>query len=277
MPVSLAGDIQAVGCTFAPRQPVEDLVDRCKFCSLAYRENIQMELRRVGREGFGDGGCHPAPLSITVGTVLSRRVSKPFNVVPMTETLAILIDGMEHPVEDRRTQRKRFAASSMEIFGFVKKSPYSSRTRTSFPAKACGYLTTPGIDTDAHVEGWKVIAQAVQAKGSRIFIQLMYAGRMSHPDNTQLHRQGVAPSATAPGAQMFTSTGMQDIPTPRAPYFCQGRASRWPAGEPEVRRSCAHPVRLGARTARIALARFLSRRPFAKRVTIARSEISLRL
>jgi hypothetical protein len=101
MPVSLAGDIQAVGCTFAPRQPVEDLVDRCKFCSLAYRENIQMELRRVGREGPGDGGCHPAPLSITVGTVLSRRVSKPFNVVPMTETLAILIDGMEHRVEDR--------------------------------------------------------------------------------------------------------------------------------------------------------------------------------
>jgi hypothetical protein len=51
----------------------------------------------------------------------------------------------------------------MEIFGFVKKSPYSSRTRTSFPAEACGYLTTPGIDTDAHVEGWKVIAQAEAA------------------------------------------------------------------------------------------------------------------
>jgi 2,4-dienoyl-CoA reductase-like NADH-dependent reductase (Old Yellow Enzyme family) len=39
---------------------------------------------------------------------------------------------------------------------------------------------------------------------------------MSHPDNTQHHRQAVAPSAIAPGTQMFTAAGMQDIPTPRA-------------------------------------------------------------
>ncbi|TNM65227.1 alkene reductase [Aliirhizobium smilacinae] len=79
-----------------------------------------------------------------------------------------------------------------------------------------GYLTTPGIYTDAHVEGWKAIAQAVHAQGGRIFLQLMHAGRMSHPDNTPHHRQGVAPSAIAPGAPMFTAAGMQDIPTPRA-------------------------------------------------------------
>lgn len=79
-----------------------------------------------------------------------------------------------------------------------------------------GYLTTPGIYTDAHVAGWKKTTDAVHAEGGRIFIQLMHAGRMSHPDNTPHHRQGVAPSAIAPGAQMFTATGMQDIPTPRA-------------------------------------------------------------
>jgi N-ethylmaleimide reductase len=44
----------------------------------------------------------------------------------------------------------------------------------------------------------------------------MHAGRMSHPDNTPHHRQALAPSAIAPGAQMFTATGMKDIPTPRA-------------------------------------------------------------
>ncbi|GLQ97258.1 alkene reductase [Dyella mobilis] len=79
-----------------------------------------------------------------------------------------------------------------------------------------GYLTTPGIYTDAHVAGWRTIADAVHAKGSRLFIQLMHAGRMSHPDNTSHHRQGVAPSAIAPGAPMFTAKGMQDIPAPRA-------------------------------------------------------------
>ncbi|MET3177441.1 UNVERIFIED_ORG: 2,4-dienoyl-CoA reductase-like NADH-dependent reductase (Old Yellow Enzyme family) [Variovorax guangxiensis] len=79
-----------------------------------------------------------------------------------------------------------------------------------------GYLTTPGIYTDAHVAGWKQITAAVHAKGGRIFIQLMHAGRMSHPDNTPHHRQGVAPSAIASGTQMFTAKGMLDIPTPRA-------------------------------------------------------------
>jgi 2,4-dienoyl-CoA reductase-like NADH-dependent reductase (Old Yellow Enzyme family) len=78
-----------------------------------------------------------------------------------------------------------------------------------------GYMTTPGIYSDNHVAGWKVVTDAVHAKGSSIFIQLMHAGRMSHPDNTQHHRQGVAPSAIAPGAPMFTMSGMQDIPVPR--------------------------------------------------------------
>jgi 2,4-dienoyl-CoA reductase-like NADH-dependent reductase (Old Yellow Enzyme family) len=79
-----------------------------------------------------------------------------------------------------------------------------------------GYLTTPGIYTDAHVAGWKKVTSAVHDKGGHIFIQLMHAGRMSHPDNTPNHRQGVAPSAIAPGTSMFTAKGMQDIPTPRA-------------------------------------------------------------
>lgn len=78
-----------------------------------------------------------------------------------------------------------------------------------------GYLTTPGIYTDAHVAGWKKITDAVHDKGGHIFIQLMHAGRMSHLDNTPHHRQGVAPSAIAPGAGMFTVKGMLDIPAPR--------------------------------------------------------------
>jgi len=79
-----------------------------------------------------------------------------------------------------------------------------------------GYLSTPGIYTDAHVAGWKPVADAVHAHGSRLFIQLMHAGRRSHPDNTPHHRAPVAPSAVAPGGPMLTATGMQDIPVPRA-------------------------------------------------------------
>jgi N-ethylmaleimide reductase len=79
-----------------------------------------------------------------------------------------------------------------------------------------GYLATPGIYTPAHIAGWKKVTATVHDKRGRIFIQIMHAGRMSHPDNTPHHRQAVAPSAIAPGTQMFTATGMLDIPTPRA-------------------------------------------------------------
>src|SRR3984885_15206359 len=79
-----------------------------------------------------------------------------------------------------------------------------------------GSLATPGIYTPAHIAGWKKVTSAVHDKGGRIFIQVMHAGRMSHPDNTPHHRQGVAPSAIAPASQMFTATGMQDIAAPRA-------------------------------------------------------------
>src|SRR5580692_5338163 len=79
-----------------------------------------------------------------------------------------------------------------------------------------GYLTTPGIYAPAHVVGWKKVTAAVHDKGGHMFIQLMHVGRMSHPDNTPHHRQALAPSAIAPGTQMFTATGMKDIPTPRA-------------------------------------------------------------
>jgi N-ethylmaleimide reductase len=79
-----------------------------------------------------------------------------------------------------------------------------------------GYLATPGIYSSAHIAGWKKVADAVHDKDGHIFIQAMHAGRMSHPDNTPHHRQAVAPSAIAPESQMFTATGLQDIPAPRA-------------------------------------------------------------
>jgi N-ethylmaleimide reductase len=78
-----------------------------------------------------------------------------------------------------------------------------------------GYLNTPGIYTDAHIAGWKKVTDEIHAANGHLFIQLMHVGRMSHPDNTPQHRQAVAPSAISPGVQMFTATGLKDIPEPR--------------------------------------------------------------
>src|SRR3954454_20515050 len=54
-----------------------------------------------------------------------------------------------------------------------------------------GYLLTPGIHTEEHIVGWRKVTDAVHAAEGRIFIQLMHAGRMSHPDNTPHGRQPV--------------------------------------------------------------------------------------
>lgn len=78
-----------------------------------------------------------------------------------------------------------------------------------------GYNTTPGIYTEKHIEGWRKVTNEVHAAGGYLFIQLMHAGRMSHPDNTPHHRQGVAPSAIAPEAEISTPNGMMEIPVPR--------------------------------------------------------------
>src|SRR5690606_2858977 len=37
-----------------------------------------------------------------------------------------------------------------------------------------GYMTTPGIYADAHVEGWRKVTSAVHDAGGRMFIQLMH-------------------------------------------------------------------------------------------------------
>ncbi|HEY9355294.1 MAG TPA: alkene reductase [Arthrobacter sp.] len=78
-----------------------------------------------------------------------------------------------------------------------------------------GWFHTPGIYTPEQVEGWRGVADAVHAGGGTLFIQLMHAGRMAHPDNTPHHRQPVAPSAINADQDMPTATGKQKTPTPR--------------------------------------------------------------
>lgn len=79
-----------------------------------------------------------------------------------------------------------------------------------------GYMNSPGIYTQEHIDGWKKITDAVHKKKAYLFIQLMHAGRIAHPDNSIHHRQPVAPSAVQPDVEMYTAGGKKQIPTPRA-------------------------------------------------------------
>lgn len=53
---------------------------------------------------------------------------------------------------------------------------------TVISEQANGYEYTPGLFSDAQVEGWKAVTQAVHAKGGLIVSQLWHVGRVSHPD-----------------------------------------------------------------------------------------------
>jgi len=77
-----------------------------------------------------------------------------------------------------------------------------------------GYPHTPGLHTDEQVAGWTLVAEAVHARGGRIMVQLMHAGRISHQAVTGL--QPVAPSAITPAGRVFTDQGMQAYEAPRA-------------------------------------------------------------
>ncbi len=78
-----------------------------------------------------------------------------------------------------------------------------------------GYMATPGIYSDAQVEGWKSITQAVHDAGSRILAQLWHVGRVTHPQLTG-GLQPVAPSALAPeGVVAYTHAGKVEVPVPQ--------------------------------------------------------------
>ncbi|NHI00256.1 alkene reductase [Oceanimonas sp. MB9] len=57
-----------------------------------------------------------------------------------------------------------------------------------------GYAFTPGIYTQAQIDGWKKVTDAVHQRGGNIFIQLWHVGRVTHPDITG-GLQAMAPSA----------------------------------------------------------------------------------
>ena len=70
-----------------------------------------------------------------------------------------------------------------------------------------GYLGSPGLYNDAQIPGWKIITDAVHAKGGRIFLQLFHAGRQSHSDMQPGGAQPVAPSAVDYDGVAYTANG----------------------------------------------------------------------
>ncbi|MDO9216577.1 MAG: alkene reductase [Lacisediminimonas sp.] len=102
-----------------------------------------------------------------------------------------------------------------------------------------GYLATPGIYSEAQVEGWKRITAAVHQAGSRILAQIWHVGRISHPELTG-GATPVAPSAVQADMVAYTHSGKVQTPQPRALDI-----GEIPAIVDEFRRAAANAMRAG--------------------------------
>ncbi|MEI9894077.1 MAG: alkene reductase [Chthoniobacter sp.] len=110
---------------------------------------------------------------------------------------------------------------------------------TSVDPMGVGYADTPGIWSDAQVDGWSLVTDAVHAEGGRIFLQLWHVGRISDPIflNGQLP---VAPSAIAAEGHVSLVRPEKPFVTPRALG-----ASELPGIVEVYRRGAANALRAG--------------------------------
>lgn len=86
---------------------------------------------------------------------------------------------------------------------------------TAVSQQGTGYDNWPGLHTAAQEAGWRMVTDAVHAAGARIFVQLVHAGRMSHP--VFHHGElpvGPSPIAAGPATELYD--GVHPFTRPRS-------------------------------------------------------------
>ncbi|WP_447756708.1 alkene reductase [Sphingopyxis fribergensis] len=103
------------------------------------------------------------PLALGGGVLLRNRIAMP----PMTRTRTSEGDVPNALMATYYGQR---AGAGLIISEVADVAPSSN-----------GYAMTPGIYSDAQVEGWRLVTDEVHRRGGTIFMQIWHVGRMAHP------------------------------------------------------------------------------------------------
>jgi N-ethylmaleimide reductase len=77
---------------------------------------------------------------------------------------------------------------------------------TSPSPNGLGYARIPGAFSQEQTAGWRLVTDAVHARGGKIFIQLMHAGRVGSVLNLPPGAELLAPSAIALSGMMWTDS-----------------------------------------------------------------------
>jgi len=122
------------------------------------------------------------------------------------------------PLTRSRAGRERLANALMAEYYSQRASAGLIITEATVISKqAIGWLNSPGIYTDEQAEAWKLVVDAVHAKGAPIFLQLWHCGRASHSSFHEEEGLPVAPSAIKlEGDDIHTPVGKQAHETSRA-------------------------------------------------------------
>lgn len=90
----------------------------------------------------------------------------------------------------------------------------------------CGYARIPGLWSQAQVDAWESVTDAVHAKGGRIAAQIMHTGRVGHPHNMPEGAEILAPSESTLSGEMYTDAqGPQPYPSAKEMSEAQVRAA----------------------------------------------------
>jgi N-ethylmaleimide reductase len=87
---------------------------------------------------------------------------------------------------------------------------------TQISQQGKGYIQTPGSYSEAQVEGWRKVTDAVHEAGGRIFAQLWHVGRVSHVALQPNQQSPVAPSAIRAKTKTVLEAGFTEVSEPRA-------------------------------------------------------------
>ncbi len=140
-----------------------------------------------------------SPLTAADGLVFANRVV----MAPMTRARA---GASRMPNQAMATYYEQRAAAGLIITEAAVVSE-----------QGIGWVSSPGIYSDAQAEGWRRVVEAVHARGSKIFLQLWHCGRASHRYFFDDERLPVAPSAIGiANDHSHTPRGSFPYETPRA-------------------------------------------------------------
>ena len=115
---------------------------------------------------------------------------------------------------------------------------------TAISHQGQGYADVPGIWSDAQVQAWKPVTEAVHAEGGKIVMQLWHVGRISHTSLQPGGAAPVAPSAiTAKSKTVLLVNGQAQFVETSAPRALD--ASELPGIVQDYRRAAANAIAAG--------------------------------